>query len=580
MSNSTEQQNSSHSLFAFLQKLGKSLMLPVSILPIAGLLLGLGSLPNSVAKNGDWITQEQLFQIIPEVVFTVMQSAGSAIFANLALIIAMGVALGLSNNRGSTTIAAAVGYFTMLTTIGVIAATRGIELKSINGIETLDTGVFGGLLAGVLAAYLANRYKDIKLPSYLGFFSGERFVPIVTGLSAILLGIIMAYIWPPAQQWIKEFSTAAAYTNPTLSAFVYGLVERALLPFGLHHVWNFPFFFEIGSFTSPNGIVFHGEIPRFMNGDPTAGILGGGYLFKMFGLPAAALAMVHCAKPEFKAQVSGVMGSAALTSFLTGITEPIEFAFLFTAPALYAVHAFLAGSCFMVMQQMGGLLGYSFSHGFIDYVLFYPMDTKPWLVFSLGPLYALVYYFLFRTLITRFDLATPGRTEESVSATNLDLQELALAVTQALGGPDNIKSLDSCITRLRVELYNPKQVQEGKLKDLGATAVIQLGSGLQAIFGTQSEAIKNAILQQQTDTPTNTSASIETKNPQLTSSTKKLQEQLGDSFKVRGQAYSRLIITGPLEQLPQNWQQGLSVLGTHTIDPTTMHVVLYPGKQI
>lgn len=471
--------------FGLLQQIGKALMLPVSVLPVAGILLGVGS---------------SKFPWIPAIISSMMAASGDAIFANLPLIFAIGVALGLANNDGVSALAAVVGYLVMVATLGVMAAVLELPpefVKPVVGIPSIDTGVFGGILIGGVAAFLFNRYFRIKLPPYLGFFAGKRFVPIVTSFAAIALAVVLSFIWPPVQGLIRAFGSWAAEGNPATAVFLYGLVERSLLPFGLHHIWNVPFFFEIGDFVNAQGEHIHGDMKRFFAGDPTAGILGGGFLFKMWGLPAAAIAIWHCAKKERRAEVFGIMISAALTSFLTGITEPIEFAFLFVAPVLYGVHALLAGIGFVLMYEMGGRLGYTFSHGFIDYVLYFAKDTKPWLVLILGPIYAVFYYSVFRFLITRFDLKTPGRevVDPVAAATGAAAEagSLPAQVVLALGGRANIAALDACITRLRVGLHDTSKADPERLKALGAAGVVRVGNGLQAIFGTLSENLKSDI---------------------------------------------------------------------------------------
>ena len=316
--------------FALLQKTGKALMLPVSVLPVAGLLLGLGSAH---------------FAWLPPALSDVMAQAGGAIFGNLPLIFAIGVALGVTQNDGVAALAAVVGYAVLLATMGVMATLFGYESKSIMGISSIETGVFGGIVVGGIAGWLFNKYYRIQLPSYLGFFAGKRFVPIVTALASIGAGIVLSIVWPPIGTQIDTFSHWAASGNPAAAFALYGVVERALIPFGLHHIWNVPFFFEVGQYLDPTtGSVIRGEIHRFTAGDPTAGNMAGGYLFKMWGLPAAAIAIWQSARPENRTKVGAFMISAALTSFLTGITEPIEFSFLFVAPVLYAIHAVLAGS--------------------------------------------------------------------------------------------------------------------------------------------------------------------------------------------------------------------------------------------
>jgi PTS system glucose-specific IIC component len=469
--------------FGVLQKVGKSLMLPVAVLPVAGLLLGLGA--------------TDFHGYVPAIVLALMKNAGDVIFANLPLIFAIGVALGFTENDGVSGIAATIGYLVMTATLGVIAKVEGIEPDMIMGIPSIQTGVFGGILAGGLAAWMFNRYYRIALPAYLGFFAGKRFVPIVTAIGSIVLGAILSVVWPPIGSAIKAFSQWAAVSDPRTAATVYGFVERLLIPFGLHHIWNVPFFFEAGSFLDPTtGKVVHGDITRFFAGDRTAGILAGAFLFKMFGLPAAAIAIWHCAKPENKVAVGGMMVSAALTSFLTGITEPIEFAFLFVAPVLYLILACLAASAQFVANTLGMRMGFTFSQGGIDFLMFNLIGNKSthaWYVFILGPIYAVIYYGVFRFVITRFDLKTPGREDDTVETAKVSTagvggrsRELVLA----FGGRSNIDSLDACITRLRISVKNPALVNEGKLKALGAAGVVRVGNGVQAIFGPLSENMK------------------------------------------------------------------------------------------
>ncbi|MHB9836608.1 PTS glucose transporter subunit IIBC [Paraburkholderia terrae] len=469
--------------FGVLQKVGKSLMLPVAVLPVAGLLLGLGA--------------TDFHGYVPAIVLALMKNAGDVIFANLPLIFAIGVALGFTENDGVSGIAATIGYLVMTATLGVIAKAEGVTPDTIMGIPSIQTGVFGGILAGALAAWMFNRYYKIALPPYLGFFAGKRFVPIVTAVGAIVLGAILSVIWPPIGSGIKAFSEWAAVSDPRTAATIYGFVERLLIPFGLHHIWNVPFFFEMGSYLDPTtGKVVHGDITRFFAGDRTAGILAGAFLFKMFGLPAAAIAIWHCARPEKKVAVGGMMISAALTSFLTGITEPIEFAFLFVAPALYFVHACLAATAQFVANTLGMHMGFTFSQGAIDFLAFNLIgdrSTHAWYVFILGPIYAVIYYGVFRLVITRFNLKTPGREDDAVEPTTVATagaggrsRELVLA----FGGRANITSLDACITRLRISVKDPALVNDARLKALGAAGVVRVGNGVQAIFGPLSENMK------------------------------------------------------------------------------------------
>ena len=484
--------------FGLLQKMGKSLMLPVSVLPVAGLLLGLGSARLiELQQIEQGLLETSKFWWLPEWLATIMRNTGDAIFASMPLIFAIAVAIGYTGNDGVSALAATVGLMVFLATLGAVATGMGLETTSVLGVSTLDTGVFGGLIMGCVAAYMFNRFFRISLPPYLGFFAGKRFVPIITALAAILVGLLMSVIWPPVGAVINSFAQSAAEgQNVPLTVAVYGFVERLLLPFGLHHVWNVPFFFEIGSFQDPiTGEIVRGDIARFFAGDPTAGILGGAYWFKMFGLPAAAIAIWHSAKPKNRKQVGGLMISAALTSFLTGITEPIEFSFLFVAPVLFGVHAVMAGFCDWLFVTLGGRMGFTFSHGLIDFVLFSSLGTKVWLIPALAPVFAALYYFTFRFMIWQFDLKTPGReddveTDEATAAITGDQAEMAKALVLAFGGRSNIKNLDACITRLRITVNDMAKVNVPRLKALGASGVLQMGQNAQAIFGPRSDNLK------------------------------------------------------------------------------------------
>ena len=453
-------------LFGTMQKMGRSLMLPVACMPAAGILLGIGG-NTEVAK------------FLPEIVAQVMTEAGLGVFANMALLFAIGVGLGFSKNDGVAGLAAGLGYLTMVRVLGVIA-------------PGTETGVFGGVIMGLVAGQLFNKYHNIKLPTYLGFFGGKRFVPIVTSLAACIVAAVLAIIWQPIGAGIEAFSHWAAYQSPELAFGIYGIVERSLIPFGLHHIWNAPFFYEVGQFTTAAGEVVTGEIPRYLAGDPTAGNLAGGYMFKMFGLPAACLAMYVTAKPENKVKVASILGSAALTSFLTGITEPIEFAFMFVAPVLYIAHALMAGSAFVVMIMLGIKHGTTFSHGLFDFTLLFGQSTNGMMLPVIGLCYAALYFFVFTALIKALNLKTVGREDESEAKTEADTSndELAKNITTAFGGKANIKDLDACITRLRVTVNDGSKVDTDKLKQLGAAGVFVKGDNFQAVFGTHSEIIK------------------------------------------------------------------------------------------
>jgi PTS system glucose-specific IIC component len=461
--------------FANLQKVGKSLMLPVSVLPVAGILLGVG------AAN---------FSFLPEVVSQLMEQAGGSVFGQMALLFAVGVALGFTKNDGVAGLSAIVGYGIMTATLNVLATAMGVE--------SIDTGVLGGIFVGGLAGWAFNRFYRIQLPEYLGFFAGKRAVPIITGFCAIALGALLSVVWPPIGGVISTFSDWAAHKNSTLAFGIYGDVERALIPFGLHHIWNVPFFYEAGTCTNNAGDVVHGIMTCFLTADDATraagngfGQLAGGYLFKMFGLPAAAIAIAHSAKPENRAKVMGIMASAALTSFLTGITEPIEFAFLFIAPVLYAIHALLAGLAYALTNSLGIVHGHTFSNGFIDFVVQAPHADKMLLLVGLGVIYAIIYYIVFRAVIRMLDLKTPGREDDDeVAEVGVSTDEMAAELVAAFGGKDNITNLDACITRLRISVNSVDNVNQDKLKQLGAKAVVVAGSGIQAIFGTKSDNLR------------------------------------------------------------------------------------------
>ncbi|KUM04629.1 PTS glucose transporter subunit IIBC [Chromobacterium subtsugae] len=468
--------------FAFLQKIGKSLMLPVAVLPVAGLLLGIGA------------TDFHTTNSVALAILSLMKNSGDVIFGNLPLIFAVAVALGFTENDGVAAIAAVIGHLVTTVTLGVMAGLMGVKTATIMGLPSIQTGVFGGILAGGMAAYLFNRFYRINLPTYLGFFAGKRFVPIITAISAIGLGAVLSVIWRPIGEGIATFSHWAAVSDPRTAATVYGFVERMLIPFGLHHIWNLPFFFEMGDFVDATGKHVHGDINRFFAGDSTAGVLAGAFFFKMFGLPGAAIAIWHSAKPENRAKVGGMMISAALASFLTGITEPIEFSFLFVAPVLYFIHACLVASAQFIANTLDMHMGFTFSQGGIDFVLFNLIGDKAkhaGYVFILGPIYFVIYYGVFRFVIAKFNLKTPGREDESLeTAGAVSEDQRARELVLAFGGRSNIRTLDACITRLRISVQDTAKVDQAKLKAMGASGVVVVGNGIQAIFGPLSENLK------------------------------------------------------------------------------------------
>ncbi|HHW9480117.1 TPA: glucose-specific PTS transporter subunit IIBC [Staphylococcus aureus] len=494
-------------LFGQLQRIGKALMLPVAILPAAGLLLAIGTA----------IQGEALQHYLPFIqnggvqnVAKLMTAAGSIIFENLPMIFALGVAIGLAVGDGVAAIAAFVGYIIMNKTMGDFLQVTPKNVTdpasgyaSILGIPTLQTGVFGGIIIGALAAWCYNKFYNINLPSYLGFFAGKRFVPIMMATTSFILAFPMALIWPTIQSGLNAFSTGLLDSNTGVAVFLFGFIKRLLIPFGLHHIFHAPFWFEFGSWKNAAGEIIHGDQRIFIEqiregAHLTAGkFMQGEFPVMMFGLPAAALAIYHTAKPENKKVVAGLMGSAALTSFLTGITEPLEFSFLFVAPLLFFIHAVLDGLSFLTLYLLDVHLGYTFSGGFIDYVLLgvLPNKTQWWLVIPVGLVYAVIYYFVFRFLIVKLKYKTPGREDKQSQAVTASATELPYAVLEAMGGKANIKHLDACITRLRVEVNDKSKVDVPGLKDLGASGVLEVGNNMQAIFGPKSDQIKHEMQQ-------------------------------------------------------------------------------------
>ncbi len=569
-------------LFGQLQRIGKALMVPVAILPAAGLLLGIGAgMKNMYIQINDVdAVPEGWFNLIA----STMEGAGDVVFANLALLFAIGVAIGLTADAGVAALAATTGFLVMNKTIGVFMGVETVSVAacpdnveqcavadvtttstfaattdflswtdtpdrafaSILGIPSLQTGVFGGILAGAVAAWAYNKYFRIELPPFLGFFAGKRFVPIMTAFVSLFLGVALCFIWPPIADginWLAEQLESAGAGG----VFVFGLIERSLIPFGLHHIWYSPFWFQFGSWTNDAGVAFTGDnrmwfgqfaeissgitpepvvngvatvnSPEFTEG--TGKYLTGKFPFMMFGLPAAAYAMYRLAKDSQKKIAAGILGSAALTSFLTGITEPIEFTFLFIAPWLFGIHAVIAGLSFMIMYITGTQIGLTFSGGFIDYFLFgllpYGSTREPfWNIIILGVILMPLYFFLFTWAVKWKDLATPGREPDADAIADYGEHELQLTddekaeafkaaaveadmsqaakVLAAFGGFENITSVDACITRLRISVVDKGKVDKAKLKSLGAAGVLEVGDNMQAIFGTRAEILKGEIL--------------------------------------------------------------------------------------
>lgn len=523
--------------FGQLQRVGKALMLPVAILPAAGILLALGNAMHNeqLVSLAPWLKHE-VFVILS----TIMESAGQVVFDNLPLLFAVGTALGLAGGDGVAALAALVGYLIMNATIGkvmhisinqIFSFADGAKTLSqanklpqhalILGIPTLQTGVFGGIIMGALAAWCYNKFYNITLPQFLGFFAGKRFVPIVTSLVAIVTGVVLAFVWPPIQEGLNDLSNFLLNKNLVLTTFIFGIIERSLIPFGLHHIFYAPFWFEFGSYVNQAGEVVRGDqriwMAQMKDGvEFTAGAFTTGkYPFMMFGLPAAAYAIYRQARPERKKIVGGLMLSAALTSFLTGITEPLEFSFLFVAPILYVLHVLLAGTSFLVMHLLDVKIGMTFSGGFIDYILYGLLNwdrTHALYVIPVGIVYAIIYYFLFNFVIKHMNLKTPGREDEVAETRDTSVERLPFDVLDAMGGKDNVKHLDACITRLRVEVLDKAKVDVNALKELGAAGVLEVGNNMQAIFGPKSDQIKHdmaLIMKGEITSPSQTTVSEE-----------------------------------------------------------------------
>ncbi|MBP0934476.1 PTS transporter subunit EIIC [Streptomyces sp. KCTC 0041BP] len=419
------QPNWRNHLFQALQKMGRSLQLPIAVLPAAGILNRFGQ-PDMFGTDGLGWTD----------VAKVMAAAGGALLnadLGLPLLFCVGVAIGMAKKAdGSTALAAVVGFLVYRSVLRVFPTPCPTGTKDIGGgcLGPDDTfaeytfqnpGVFGGIVMGLLAAWFWQRYHRVKLVDWLGFFNGRRLVPIIMTFVAIAFASLCLWIWPPIGDGLESFSDWLVGLS-SLGSGIFGVANRALLVIGLHQFLNVPVWFQFGSYTKPDGQVVHGDIPMFLAGDPNAGLfLSGFFPIMMFALPAAALAITHCAKPARRKEVGGLMLSVALTSFVTGITEPLEYSFLFVAPALYAVHALLTGVSMAATWGLGVHDGFSFSAGLIDYVINWGLATKPWLIIPIGLCFAVVYYVVFRFAITKFDIPTPGReTDEEIAAMEAD----------------------------------------------------------------------------------------------------------------------------------------------------------------
>lgn len=537
MSEAAIKQPRGANFFSILQRIGRAFMLPIALLPIAGLLLGIGSSFTNIATLETYNLMAFMGPgTVPYSVFSMLASVGTVIFDNLPLLFAMGVALGMAENEKATaTLSAAIAFFVMHKTISVLLDISG-KLESnvlqdgavanVVGIQSLQMGVFGGIIVGLGVAALNNRFYKIKLPNIISFFGGTRFVPIISTAVYLLVGVLMFFVWPFIQSGIYALGDLVLRSGYA-GTFIYGLIERILIPFGLHHVFYLPFWQTgVGGSAMIDGTMVYGAQNIFfaeLASPSTAAFsvsacrfMSGKFPLMIFGLPGAALAMYTCAKPEKKKVAGGLLLSAALTSMLTGITEPLEFTFLFVAPALYVIHSVLAGLSYMLMHILNVGVGMTFSGGLIDLFLFGVLQGNAktnWLMIPLvGIVYFFVYFLLFRFMIRKFRYVTPGREQDTETKlyTRADYQAKkddvasgrptekknpnqtnAALILEGLGGKDNVVGLDCCATRLRVTVKDAQLVNEAKLKQSGAAGVIRKGIGVQVVYGPQVSVIKS-----------------------------------------------------------------------------------------
>lgn len=521
-------------IFGVLQRVGRSFMLPIAILPVAGLLLGLGNSFTNATTIATYGLQGILGEgTILHSLLIIMNKVGSAIFDNLPLIFAVGVAIGMAKKEKEVAaLSALIAYFvmhisvnSMLEISGKIAADGTISknvlegtIASVCGINTLQMGVFGGIIVGLGVAALHNRFHKIVLPNALSFFGGSRFVPIISTITYMFVGIAMYFVWPVVQNGIYALGGLVTGTG-YFGTLIFGIVKRALIPFGLHHVFYLPFWqtglggsmvvdgqliqgaqnIFFAQLASPHVKHFSVEATRFFSGE---------YIFMIFGLPGAALAMYHCARPSQRKKTGGLLLSASLTSILTGITEPIEFTFLFQAPPLFLIHALLAGSAYAVAQALNIAIGVTFSAGAIDFFLFGILqgNSKTNWVFVpiIGFIYFLLYYSIFKFVIKRYDFKTVGRGEDTQLHTKKDYSRkksldvdssVSHSIVDALGGIPNILDVDTCTTRLRATLKDPTLVDEEALKETGAAGIYMRGEGIQITYGPHVVIIVSEIKQ-------------------------------------------------------------------------------------
>lgn len=498
-------------LFSLLQRIGQSFMLPIALLPIAGIFLGIGS----SLTNTNMLAAYHLKGLMgpgtaPYILFSLLNSAGSIIFDNLPILFAVGVAIGMARSEKATAaLSSIVAFFVMHSTIGSLITYTGRShsfltgaTSEIVGITSLQMGVFGGIIVGLGVAALHNRFYKIELPRVFSFFGGTHFIPIISAITYVGIGILMFYIWPPIQILINDAGKLVLMSGYG-GTFVYGLLERALIPFGLHHVFYMPFWqTAVGGRELVNGQLIEGAQNIFFAELASPDIshfsvaatrfMSGKFPLMMFGLPGAALAMYTCARPENKKAVGSLLLSAAISSAVTGITEPLEFAFLFVAPPLYVIHCAFAGLSYMLMHMLNVGIGMTFSGGFLDFFLFGILqgNTKTsWLhVIPVGILYFIIYFIVFRVMILKFNYQTPGHEKDNAAPVN-NADNKSQQILDGLGGLENISDLSCCATRLRVTLHRPSKLNKEKLLATGAAAVVANGDGVQVVYGPEVTVI-------------------------------------------------------------------------------------------
>ena len=498
-------------LFSLLQRIGQSFMLPIALLPIAGIFLGIGS----SLTNTNMLAAYHLKGLMgpgtaPYILFSLLNSAGSIIFDNLPILFAVGVAIGMARSEKATAaLSSIIAFFVMHSTIGSLITYTGRShsfltgaTTEIVGITSLQMGVFGGIIVGLGVAALHNRFYKIELPKVFSFFGGTHFIPIISAITYVGIGILMFYIWPPIQILINDAGKLVLMSGYG-GTFVYGLLERALIPFGLHHVFYMPFWqTAVGGRELVNGQLIEGAQNIFFAelASPDTShfsvaatrFMSGKFPLMMFGLPGAALAMYTCARPENKKAVGSLLLSTAISSAVTGITEPLEFAFLFVAPPLYVIHCAFAGLSYMLMHMLNVGIGMTFSGGFLDFFLFGILqgNTKTsWLhVIPVGILYFIVYFIVFRVMILKFNYQTPGHEKDNAAPVN-NADNKSQQILDGLGGLENISDLSCCATRLRVTLHRPSKLNKEKLLATGAAAVVANGDGVQVVYGPEVTVI-------------------------------------------------------------------------------------------